>query len=185
MLRKIIRVDTRVSIEIDIVTGDVGWPYAKPVLEAAWPKAEVAASSWGHIKWANADLRVLVETPDAVVCHVGLVFRTVLWKGRKHAIGGIGNVATHPDHRRNGYASIGLNAAVQTFRDREALDFGLLFCEPHNEAFYEARGWHRFDGTIMAEQPGGRVRFEAMAPYIFDLKNAPRDGAIDLCGLPW
>ena len=173
------------SIEIDIVTGNVGWPYAKPLLDAVWPKAVVAASSWGHVKWANPDLRVLVETPDSVVCHVGLYFRTVLWKGRKHPIGGIGGVATHPDHRRSGYASIGLNAAVQTFRDREALDFALLVCEPHNFAFYEARGWHRFDGTIMAEQPDGRVRFEAMTPYIFDLTNAPRDGAIDLCGLPW
>lgn len=184
MLREIIS-GTTVSIEIDIVSGDVGWPYAKPLLEAVWPKADVAKSSWGHIVWADADLRVLVETPDSIVCHVGLYFRTVLWKGRKHPIGGIGGVATHPEHRRSGYASIGLNAAVQTFRDREALDFALLFCEPHNFAFYEARNWHRFDGAIMAEQPSGRVRFEAMTPYVFDLTNAPREGAIDLCGLPW
>ncbi|MDB5624417.1 MAG: acetyltransferase [Tardiphaga sp.] len=173
------------SIEIDIVSGDVGWPYARPLLEAVWPTAEVAKSSWGHIEWAKADLRVLVETPDDVVCHVGLFFRTVLWKGRKHAIAGIGGVATHPDHRRSGYASIGLDAAVRTIRDREAIDFALLFCEPHNFAFYEARGWHRFDGVIMAEQAGARIRFEVMTPYVFDVKNAPREGAIDLCGLPW
>ena len=179
------KAEVAMSIEIDIVSGDAGWPLAKPLFDAVWPKAEVAALSWGNITWANADLRVLVEADERVVCHVGLYVRTVLWKGRKHQIGGIGGVATHPDSRRRGYASIALNAAIQTLRDRDALDFALLFCEPHNFAFYEARGWHRFDGGIMAEQPSGRIRFEAMTPYVFDFKHGPREGVIDLCGLPW
>ena len=63
--------------------------------------------------------------------------------------------------------------------------FALLFCEPHNEAFYAARGWHAFKGEVHAEQPGGKIRFEAMAPYVFDFTRKPRDGIIDLCGLPW
>jgi hypothetical protein len=61
----------------------------------------------------------------------------------------------------------------------------MLFCEPHNEAFYQARGWYAFSGEVYAEQPGGRIRFEAMAPYVFDFTRKPRDGIIDLCGLPW
>jgi hypothetical protein len=50
-----------------------------------------------------------------------------------------------------------------------------------------ARGWKPFDGEIYADQPEkGRVRFEAMAPYIYDLRGrAPQNGIIDLCGLPW
>ena len=32
----------------------------------------------------------------------------------------------------------------------------MLFCEPHNEAFYQARGWHPFQGEVYAEQPGGK-----------------------------
>ena len=77
------------------------------------------------------------------------------------------------------------NAAVQTMRDHEAVQFALLFCEPHNFAFYQARGWHPFAGEVYAEQPGGRIRFEAMAPFVFDFTRAPRQGVIDLCGLPW
>ena len=50
-------------------------------------------------------------------------------------------------------------------RDHEAVRFAMLFCEPHNEAFYQARGWHAFKGEVYAEQPEGRIRFEAMAPY--------------------
>ena len=64
-------------------------------------------------------------------------------------------------------------------------EFALLFCEPHNFAFYEARGWQPFTGEVYAEQPEGRIRFEAMAPFVFDISRAPRDGVIDLCGLPW
>ena len=88
-------------------------------------------------------------------------------------------------HKGCGYATLALNAAVRTLRDHEAVRFALLFCEPHNEAFYQARGWHAFKGEVHAEQPGGRIRFEAMAPYIFDFTRKPRDGIIDLCGLPW
>ena len=92
---------------------------------------------------------------------------------------------TREDNRRRGYASIALNAAVQTLKDEGATDFALLFCEPHNAPFYTARGWKPFDGEIYTEQPGGRVRFDAIAPYVYDLRRGPRQGVIDLCGLPW
>ena len=92
---------------------------------------------------------------------------------------------THPDYRKRGYASIAVNAGVQTLRDREDCQFGLLVCEPHNQPFYEARGWQTFAGELYCEQSTGRVRFEAMSPLVFDIKRKVRQGAIDLCGLPW
>ena len=52
-------------------------------------------------------------------------------------------------------------------------------------AFYTGRGWKPFVGEIYADQPEGRIRFEAMAPYVYKLKRAPLHGVIDLCGLPW
>jgi len=70
-------------------------------------------------------------------------------------------------------------------RDRAGADFALLVCEPHNFAFYRGLGWRQFDGELFCEQPGGRVRFAAMTPFVFDLRLAPPGGAIDLCGLPW
>jgi aminoglycoside 2'-N-acetyltransferase I len=175
------------SIEIEVVSGDEGWPRAEELLDAVWPPAEMARLSWGHVKWAHPDLRVLIETDGgALVCHIGIFFRTVTWNGQKVHIGGIGGVATHADHRRRGYASVALSAAVQTMRDHDAAQFALLFCEPHNFEFYQARGWQRFDGTVYAEQPEGRTRFEVMAPFVLDLKRrAPTLGTLDLCGLPW
>jgi aminoglycoside 2'-N-acetyltransferase I len=175
------------SIEIEVLNGDESWPMAETLFKEVWPPDVVEKLPWGHITWADADLRVLIESPSGgPACHVGIFFRTVTWNGRKFHIGGIGGVSTRADCRRHGYASIALNAAVQTIRDHEAVQFALLFCEPHNFAFYQARGWHPFAGEIHVEQPGGKIRFEAMAPFVIDLKGrAPRQGTIDLCGLPW
>ena len=92
------------------------------------------------------------------------------WNGHKIHVGGIGGVMTREDCRRRGYASIALDAAIQTMRANEAARFALLFCEPHNFAFYQARGWHPFTGDVYCEQPEGRIRFEAMAPFVFDIR---------------
>ena len=174
------------SIEIDVLNGDTSWAMVEPLLDAVWPPDVVEKLAWGQVKWAHADLRVLIDAPSGgLACHVGIYFRTVSWNGRKFHIGGIGGVSTREDCRRRGYASVALNAAIQTMRDHEAVRFALLFCEPHNFAFYQSRGWHPFAGEIYAEQPEGRVRFDVMAPFVFDLGRAPRQGTIDLCGLPW
>ena len=175
------------GMEIELRNGDESWPLAEPIFASVWPPEVVQDLPWGHIRWANADLRILIEAPEGgFVCHVGLYFRTVTWNGQKVHIGGIGGVATRPECRRKGYASIALNAAAQTMRDHDAAQFALLFCEPKNFDFYQSRGWHPFAGNIYAEQPGGRTRFEVMSPFVFDLKRpAPRLGTIDLSGLPW
>ncbi len=174
------------SIEIEVLNGDASWSMAEPLLKAVWPRRVVEKLPWAGIVWAEADLRVLVQSESGgVICHVGIFRREVKWNGRKIRAGGIGGVATHEDARRRGYASIALNAAIQTLKDEGATDFALLFCEPHNATFYMGRGWKPFDGEIYCNQPAGRVRFEAIAPYVHDIRRAPRQGVIDLCGLPW
>jgi len=175
------------SLEIDhVLNGDTSWPLAEPLYSAVWPPHVVAKLPWAGIVFAHAELRVLVQAePDCAVCHVGIYRREVTWNGRKVRAGGIGGVLTREDSRRRGYASMALDAAIQTLRDEGSTDFALLFCEPHNVPFYAGRGWKPFDGEIYAEQPEGRVRFTAIAPYVYDLKRAPRQGVIDLCGLPW
>src|ERR1700760_3851606 len=174
------------SIEIEILNGDA----SKAQAEKLFQQMEVDGendSVWTHVTWADPDLRVLIEDPLAdLVCHAGIFFRTVTWNGQKVHVGGIGQVATHPDHRRRGYASIALSAGVRTMRDHDAAQFAVLFCEPPNFEFYQSRGWLPFTGTVQAEQPGGKIRFEAMAPMVLDLKRrAPTLGTLDLCGLPW
>jgi aminoglycoside 2'-N-acetyltransferase I len=123
------------SIEIDILNGDASWPMAKPLFDAVWPPEVVAKLPWAGIMFAHAELRVLVQAEyEDVVCHVGIYRREVTWNGRKFRAGGIGGVLTREDSRGKGYATIALNAAMQTLKDEGATDFGLLFCEPHNGA---------------------------------------------------
>ena len=174
------------SIEIDILNGDASWERAKLLFEAVWPPHLKETLSWGHIKSAHADLRVLIDAPEGgLACHVGIYFRTITWNGRKVHVGGIGGVSTREDCRGRGYATLALDAAIHTMRANEAVKFALLFCEPHNVAFYQARNWHPFTGEVFCEQPSGRVRFDAMAPFVFEISRAPRQGTLDLSGLPW
>src|SRR5947199_10155502 len=106
------------NIEIDVLNGDASWSLAEPLLGAVWPRHVVEKLPWGRVKWAHADLRVLIDAPDdsGLACHVGIYFRTVTWNGHKVHVGGIGGLATREDCRRRGYASLALDAAVPTMR---------------------------------------------------------------------
>ena len=148
------------SIEIDILNGDASWTRVEPLMDAVWPPHVVEKLPWGHIKWAHADLRVLIDTPEdsprgGLACHVGIYFRTVSWNGRKVHVGGIGGVATREDCR-----AAAMPASRSTLRSRPCattrlVRFAMLFCEPHNFAFYQARGWHPFNGEIYCRAAGG------------------------------
>jgi aminoglycoside 2'-N-acetyltransferase I len=174
------------SIEIEILNGDASWPVAAPLFNAVWPSEVLATLPWANIVSADAELRVLVQDEtEGLVCHVGITRREAKWNERPVRIGGIGGVITHEAFRRRGLASVALNAAIQTLKDERATDFALLFCEPHNAAFYRDRGWKPFAGEVFAQQPGGRIRYDVMMPLVFYLKRAPHEGVIDLCGLPW
>ena len=114
------------------------------LLAEVWPPEAIRAKPWGHLAFANPDLRVMVEDPeDGVLSHAGIVRRTGTWNGRKVLIGGITAVATRAEMRRRGYASLALSAALHTLTEEGAIDFGLLFCEPELAAFFEARSRFR------------------------------------------
>lgn len=174
------------SIEIDVVNGDAAWKSVEPLHRSIFGREAVENLPWGHIVWANAELRVLIDAPEGgLACHVGIYFRTITWNGNSIHVGGIGGVMTRPDCRGRGYATLALDAALQTMRANEAARFAILFCEPHNFAFYQARNWQPFTGEVFCEQPDGRIRFDLMTPFVHDIRRAPRQGTLDLCGLPW
>jgi GNAT superfamily N-acetyltransferase len=173
------------NIEIELVTGDASWPRVRPLFETVWPREPAETAAAAHVERANPDLRVIVDADEQPVCHVGIHRREGVWKDRKIRIGGVGSIATHPDFRRQGYASMALDAAVQTLKDERATDFALLFCEPHQVEFFTKRHWKPFVGEVFAEQHGARGRFDAVLPFVFYLKRAPHEGELDLGGLPW
>jgi aminoglycoside 2'-N-acetyltransferase I len=173
------------SVRIDIRPGDAAWEVAGPLLNAVWPPDLVASLRWGGLATAHADFRVLVTHDGELVSHVGLFIRGCDWDGRIVRVGGIGGVATAKPQRRLGFAGAGMKAAIAALTRDHDVDFGLLFCEDHNIAFYRGLGWQPFVGTVFAEQPEGRIHHNSVAPFVYDLKLAPRAGEIDLRGLPW
>ena len=116
------------SIEIDVLNGDASWPRAEPLMKAVWPRHVVEKLPWGHVKWAHADLRVLIDAPEesanrGLACHVGI------YLPHRHV-----ERAQGPDRRhRRGLdprglpgtrlCQLALNAAIQTMRDHEAVRF--------------------------------------------------------------
>lgn len=174
------------GVRIEVQPGDAAWEVARPLFNAVWPPEVRATFSWAHVVWANAERRVLVwNDANELVCHVGFYSRPAKWDGLAVKIGGIGGVITRQDSRKQGHASTAIRLAVDDMKENDGADFALLFCEPHNFAFYRGLGWRRFTGDVFAEQPEGRVRFDVMAPFVFDLRLSPQSGVLDLCGLPW
>jgi len=173
-------------VRIEIRPGDAAWEQASRLFDAVWPAKLRATFSWAHVVWANAERRVLVwNEAGELVCHVGLYSREAKWTDKVVRIGGIGGVITREDARKQGCASAAMRVAVAELREHSGADFALLVCEPHNFAFYRGLDWRQFTGEIFAEQPAGRVRFDAMTPFVFDMRLSPQSGSIDLCGLPW
>ncbi|MEM9670868.1 MAG: GNAT family N-acetyltransferase, partial [Pseudomonadota bacterium] len=87
---------------------------------------------------------------------------------------------------RNGFGSAVMQAAQDALdRDGNA-EFGLLFCEPKNAAFYEKLGWNVFRGTVLADQPNGTIRYDALDAMVFPFaSSSPQSGFLDLRGPPW
>lgn len=170
---------------IEIKAGDVGWPEAAPLLSAVWPPETVATLPWRDVVSAKPDRRALVfDHANTIIGHVGIVIRAAAWDDQAVKIGGIGGVATRDDYRRRGVARAAVAKGIEEIRAHNA-DFALLFCEPRHAPLYQKLGWRAFEGGVLVVQPQGRVRFNVIDPYVFDLKIAPRTGMLDLCGLPW
>jgi aminoglycoside 2'-N-acetyltransferase I len=169
---------------IEIHDGDAGWPLAESLDREIYPPEIMATVIWRDISWAHANIRFFARIGGDAVSHAGLYLRRGTNNGENALIGGIGGVMTLPRARRQGCAEGTMRAAAETMRG-EGCDFGLLFCESHNVAFYERLGWGIFPGDVFCEQPAGRMKFDMMHTMVLPVASTPRPTMIDLCGLPW
>ncbi|MEX0749455.1 MAG: GNAT family N-acetyltransferase [Dehalococcoidia bacterium] len=96
---------------------------------------------WRHARVAEVDGRI--------VAHVRVFARTMLVRGAPVRAGGIGSVATLPQHEGSGYATVLLYDAIQEMH-RLGMVVAYLFTD--RVSFYERVGFR------VVEQPGFRVR---------------------------
>lgn len=153
---------------------------------AVYPPEVLASVPWRDVVTAPATHRIIIYKGSDAVCAAACQFKSVNLNGMPTMLAGIGGVMTHPNFRRNGFGSVAMQA-VQGALDRDGnVEFGLLFCEPKNAAFYERLGWSVFHGTVLADQPNGTICYDALGAMVFPIASAsPRSGLIDLRGPPW
>jgi aminoglycoside 2'-N-acetyltransferase I len=169
---------------IEILDGSAGWPLAETLDRVCYPPEVMATVIWRDITWAHADKRIFAYRNGEPACHVGLYLRKARNEAREVFIGGIGGVMTLPAARHQGFASAAMRAAAEEMKSA-GCDFGLLFCEPHNGAFYRGLGWELFAGHAFCDQPSGLFKFDMMNTMVLSVLSSPQSGTIDLCGLPW
>jgi aminoglycoside 2'-N-acetyltransferase I len=150
-----------------------------PETSADWPGRQI---EWSAPEWC---VRVLGED-GAPVSYVGIVLREARHDGRPVRVGGIGGVKTHPAARGRGLASVGIQRAVEFFREQPDVGFAVLVCEARLIGYYERLGWREFAGRLLVRQRGVVVEFTFNRVMTCGVRSAaPRAGVIDLLGPPW
>jgi len=87
-------------------------------------------------------VRVVRADGGGLAASVTIFDRTVLIEGRPVRMGGIGNVATHPEHRGKGLAGLLLDDCVELMK-KKGFGVSLLFAGP--VPLYEKHGWMSLD----------------------------------------
>lgn len=181
-----------VSLTAVSALSDVERAEAAELGRAVYPPAEWANWPGRHIEWSPAEwcVRVWREDASATVRHlvsfVGIVLRHAEHDGAPVLIGGIGSVKTHPAARGRGYARLAIRGAVEFFRERPDVTFGLLVCDPPLIPYYARLGWKLFNGRLMVEQHGAIEEFTFDRVMTLDIHApGPTSGTIDLKGPPW
>lgn len=111
----------------------------------------------------NEDTLLAVEA-GRIVSAVQVFTRTIRLRGQPVALGGIGSVATHPEHAGRGLASELLRRAIDTMRTR-GMAISLLFTA--RTGFYRRLGWVDVRHPVLVVRGGaGRPRAgaEALCP---------------------
>ncbi len=139
----------------------------------------------GDWTWATADWWVLVRVGEILVSQLEIIERVGLVNQRPIRLGGIGGVATLPEYRRQGFATLAMRRAAEYMRDPLAVEFGLLICEPRMEGYYTRLGWQTIAAAMFFAQPDRRGQNDGLTMVLPVLGNCWPDGEVDLCGLPW
>lgn len=153
---------------------------------AVYPADAVAEWPGRKLEWAKPDYSVRIFTESKqLVFYTGVLTREINIDGAPAKTGGIGGVMTHPDFRRHGYASKGIQAAINFCKD-QCCDLVLLVCEKHLINYYSKLGWRIFAGEVFARQFEKKELFTFNQLMYYSLtKSIESSPSIDLCGPPW
>lgn len=162
----------------------------KRLLITAFPhNAEIFAASsyWG----ARPEYRLWLEDDDGtMVAHLDFERRVIRVGGREVLVAGVGEVATYPEWQRKGLGRrlmLELRAILST---EIPVPFAFLNCLEAVAGFYTRVGWHRMSQTTRERDRVTGMWTEHTVPSMVlpataPIEAWPKQGLIDLCGLPW
>lgn len=134
--------------------------------------------------WRPKQLQLTLYAEEEAVSTCGLLKQSVRIGQRSLQVGGIGGVATPPQHQGKGYARRVLREALRIFSEEWRLDAGMLFCRPELVPFYLKSGWRELDVPVAILQPAGKV--DCPVPVmVYPLTGPWLEGPVTIDSLPW
>jgi predicted N-acetyltransferase YhbS len=103
-----------------------------------------------HDPHASESVTIVARDGLTMVATVRIFSRRIRWQGRTLRLGGIGNVATHPEHRGRGHAAAVMRRAVELM-DERGFEISLLFSDL--VGFYEKFGFAAADQPCWTVPP--------------------------------
>jgi aminoglycoside 2'-N-acetyltransferase I len=148
----------------------------------------IFGKSYDEYLWGRNDWYILVHVNGVLACHITITDRIVrVGPQGEHnlRVGGIGGVATLPEFRGRGLASLAMNRAAAFMRAQYAADFGLLVCSEILQPFYSGLGWLPISDPMTYDQPGRKIQNEGPLLYLPCRQANWPSGPVDLNGFPW
>jgi GNAT superfamily N-acetyltransferase len=139
------------------------------------------------LEWAKPHFNFIARRQGGtLVSYTGLVWRRILVGGQAVTVGGIGGVATHPDHRGQGYARQLLKTAADYMRQDGRYEFALLFCYDAKVSYYTGLGYELINNEpFYILSRGKRLKYTDNRLMMPLTHRAWPSGEVDLLGPPW
>ncbi len=158
---------------------------AQDRLSLAGGESDPAQTAGYNLQWQPKTQHVVIFENGVAVAHAGLVKHAVMVGEDRVTVAGIGGVLIRPDRRGRGLGRMAMQKAEEFARQDLMAKFGLLFCRPEMQAWYEGLGWSLVAEPVWFDQAEGTQR--APLPVMvkcFGQEKWP-GGVVRLECLPW
>lgn len=137
------------------------------------------------LRWRPKDVHFLLYLDGSLVSHVGILKHVISFNGDPITVAGVGGVVTVPEAQKRGSARRLMQHAARFFEHEWKVEAGLLFCRPELLTYYNALGWHEFEGPVLIEQPGGKIISPMRVMTLPLIEGVWTSGSIELLSMPW
>ena len=130
---------------------------------------------------------VICREAHALLGHVGIVIRRIRCGSVPVTVAGVQNLCVVPERRGTGLSQRLMRRAMREAAQRHVC-FGLLFCVPELERFYQSLGWCKTDAPVLMLDEQGRcaaIPQKNIAMFCESGEDCFPAGTIDLMGRDW